>query len=134
MGPKNQILKQGDIVCKIPLLARRTRPSAARDDRVSCIQIKEIELSFLIHLIRLDEIVDLMYSLVKLAILSQKTPKTHQSGHISKPHFALYTRYPIVARRAWSLGRVRRASKGILHTTFCPSVIHRKAYSSYIFQ
>ena len=28
----------------------------------------------------------------------------------------LYTRYPIVARRAWPLGRVRRASKGILHT------------------
>ena len=26
----------------------------------------------------------------------------------------LYTRYPIVAR-AWPLGRVRRASKGILH-------------------
>ena len=26
------------LVCKIPLLARRTRPSAARDDRVSCIQ------------------------------------------------------------------------------------------------
>ena len=26
-------------VCKIPLLARRTRPSAARDDRVSCIQV-----------------------------------------------------------------------------------------------
>ena len=33
----------------------------------------------------------------------------------------LYTRYPIVARRAWPaglpLGRVRRASKGILHTS-----------------
>ena len=35
----------------------------------------------------------------------------------------LYTRYPIVARRAWPagfvehLGRVRRASKGILHAT-----------------
>ena len=28
----------------------------------------------------------------------------------------LYTRYPIVARRAWPTGRVRRASKGILHT------------------
>ena len=35
----------------------------------------------------------------------------------------LYTRYPIVARRAWpagqvhrALGRARRASKGILHT------------------
>ena len=30
----------------------------------------------------------------------------------------LYTRYPIVARRAWPtpLSRVRRASKGILHT------------------
>ena len=30
-----------------------------------------------------------------------------------------YTRYPIVARRAWPtgcIGRVRRASKGILHT------------------
>ena len=26
------------LVCKIPVLARRTRPSAARDDRVSCIQ------------------------------------------------------------------------------------------------
>ena len=33
---------------------------------------------------------------------------------------ALYTRYPIVARRAWPLGRVRRASKGILHTSDCP--------------
>ena len=31
---------------------------------------------------------------------------------------ALYTRYPIVAR-AWPLGRVRRASKGILHTNPC---------------
>ena len=33
----------------------------------------------------------------------------------------LYTRYPIVARRAWPtgcMGRVRRASKGILHTKF----------------
>ena len=32
----------------------------------------------------------------------------------------LYTRYPIVARRAWPtgcIGRVRRASKGILHTS-----------------
>ena len=35
----------------------------------------------------------------------------------------LYTRYPIVARRAWPagfvqpLGRVHRASKGILHTS-----------------
>ena len=29
----------------------------------------------------------------------------------------LYTRYPIVARRAWPTGRVRRASKGILHTS-----------------
>ena len=29
---------QFSVVCKIPLLARRTRPSAARDDRVSCIQ------------------------------------------------------------------------------------------------
>ena len=28
------------IVCKIPLLARRTRPSAARNDRVSCIQLE----------------------------------------------------------------------------------------------
>ena len=36
---------------------------------------------------------------------------------------ALYTRYPIVARRAWPagcIGRVRRASKGILHTSGCP--------------
>ena len=35
----------------------------------------------------------------------------------------LYTRYPIVARRAWPvqpLGRVRRASKGILHTSGRP--------------
>ena len=30
----------------------------------------------------------------------------------------LYTRDPIVARRAWPTGRVRRASKGILHTIF----------------
>ena len=29
----------------------------------------------------------------------------------------LYTRYPIVARRAWPIGRVRRASTGILHTS-----------------
>ena len=34
----------------------------------------------------------------------------------SKETECLYTRYPIVARRAWPLGRVRRASKGILHT------------------
>ena len=39
----------------------------------------------------------------------------------------LYTRYPIVARRPWPtgcidqpLGRVRRASKGILHTNHNP--------------
>ena len=31
--------------------------------------------------------------------------------------YRLYTRYPIVARRAQPLGRVRRASKGILHTS-----------------
>ena len=40
-------------------------------------------------------------------------------GHLP---IALYTRYPIVARRAWPtgcIGRVRRASKGILHTTDC---------------
>ena len=42
----------------------------------------------------------------------------------SKSHYftsIVYTRYSIVARRAWPavqpLGRVRRASKGILHTT-----------------
>ena len=76
------------LVCKIPLLARRTRPkgrpSAARDDRVSCIQ----------------------------------------------PLGQLYTRYLIVARRAWPAGCARRwgilklntkaasasASKSILHT------------------
>ena len=29
----------------------------------------------------------------------------------------LYTKYPIFARRAWPAGRVRRASKGILHTS-----------------
>ena len=34
----------------------------------------------------------------------------------------LYTRYPIVARRAWPLGRVRRASKGILHTSLLYNV------------
>ena len=34
----------------------------------------------------------------------------------------LYTRYPIVARRAWPIGRVRRASKGILHTMFVSSL------------
>ena len=32
------------------------------------------------------------------------------------PCFALYIRYPIVARRAWPLGRLHLASKGILHT------------------
>ena len=36
---------------------------------------------------------------------------------------ALYTRYPIVAGRALPLGRVRRASKDILHIT--PSVAFR---------
>ena len=50
---KTKILQMSHIyqkvVCKIPLLARRTRPkgsagrpSAARDDRVSCIQIKRL--------------------------------------------------------------------------------------------
>ena len=38
------------IVCKIPLLARRTRPkgrpSAARDDRVSCIQYFQMTSTF----------------------------------------------------------------------------------------
>ena len=49
---------------------------------------------------------------------------------ISLEIFILYTRYPIVARRAWPLGRVRRASKGILHTNIHierankPSVLH----------
>ena len=28
----------------------------------------------------------------------------------------LYTRYPIVERRAWPAGRVHQASKGILYT------------------
>ena len=38
----------------------------------------------------------------------------------------LYTRYPIVARRAWPLGRVRRASKGILHTNITYTIIHNR--------
>ena len=46
----------------------------------------------------------------------------------------LYTRYPIVARRAWPtdfvqpLGRMRRASKGILHTR----KRHAKLFSDWI--
>ena len=31
-------------------------------------------------------------------------------------NLCIQARYPIVARRAWPTGRVRRASKGILHT------------------
>ena len=43
---------------------------------------------------------------------------------------SLYTRYPIVARRAWPagcIGRVRRASKGILHTNsvHCRVILER---------
>ena len=47
-----------------------------------------------------------------------------RSPKISAKVSPLYTRYPIVTRRAWPagctqpLGRVRRASKGILHTSF----------------
>ena len=44
----------------------------------------------------------------------------------------LYTRYPIVARRAWPvqpLSRVRRASKGILHTR--PSASREQRYLAY---
>ena len=37
------------LVCKIPLLARRTRPSAARDDRVSCIQIPRMDVHLTIN-------------------------------------------------------------------------------------
>ena len=41
----------------------------------------------------------------------------------------LYTRYPIVAR---ALGRVRRASKGILHTNEMGVVIFTKMETSQI--
>ena len=41
----------------------------------------------------------------------------HFCSEASHGQCCLYTRYPIVARRAWPTGRVRRASKGILHTT-----------------
>ena len=47
--------------------------------------------------------------------------------------YQLYTRYPIVARRAWPtgcIGRVRRASKGILHTTESVVPVHKKGYKS----
>ena len=37
--------KRAEIVCKIPLLARRTRPSAARGDRVSCIVYTSAEIA-----------------------------------------------------------------------------------------
>ena len=43
-------------------------------------------------------------------------PRTGKPTDLSG--FGLYTRYPIVARRAWPTGRVRRVSKGILHTRF----------------
>ena len=45
--------------------------------------------------------------------------KTPTKEFKETPGKELYTRYPIVARRAWPtgcIGRVRRASKGILHT------------------
>ena len=46
-------------------------------------------------------------------------PSAHDVDDIvCKISLLLYTRYPIVARRAWPAGRVRRASKGILHTIF----------------
>ena len=45
-------------------------------------------------------------------------------SHIQPPGTCLYTRYPIVARRAWPAGRVRRASKGILHTRYVSSVYY----------
>ena len=52
MGRASKGILHTNVVCKIPLLARRTRPkgrtgspSAARDDRVSCIQIQMISLS-----------------------------------------------------------------------------------------
>ena len=52
----------------------------------------------------------------KLISLNPSTLFDYQSSDL---WIKLYTRYPIVARRAWPtgcIGRVRRASKGILHT------------------
>ena len=53
------------------------------------------------------------------------------SNGASTSIFGLYTRYPIVARRAWPLGRVRRASKGILHTIIWFNFCYKKSAKHY---
>ena len=55
----------------------------------------------------------LVYNVLHSTSLYMHVWCTADSNHVT----VLYTRYPIVARRAWPLGRVRRASKGILHTS-----------------
>ena len=88
-------------VCKIPLLARRTRPSVARDDRVSCIQVCNIQCAtierFVFFASRSETFADYIFF--------QSVP-------------CLYTRYTIVVRAlglsaafVQPLGRARARAK-----------------------
>ena len=121
MGPKNQILKQGDraqlfnpfdssrrdshfstvFVCQNWMKMAKLLPWEARAPKWHLAyfvpidghfgQVFEIWTSNLfcsVFTLTLIYKPSLKSIRPKLAILSQKTPKTHQSGHISKPHFA----------------------------------------------
>ena len=65
------------------------------------------------------------YSIKNLSTLGQARTDRVWSTMSTLREPALYTRYPIVARRAWPtgcIGRVCRANKGILHTRASPLV------------
>ena len=65
---------------------------------------------------------DFLQKLIKISYINVEVVIMHNFILKSWKHpIHLYTRYPIVARRTWPLGRVRRASKGILHTTYSSS-------------
>ena len=63
-------------------------------------------------------------------VFARAWPSAHAWSKMSTPRdLRLYTRYPIVARRAWPtgcIGRVRRASKGILHTRSSVNALESK--------
>ena len=82
-------------VCKIPLLAHTL--GQARDDRVSCIQVLNTLFST---------------SGYRIAIKIGKDYVLENNGAVEKFVYKI----PYRRARAWPSGRVRRASKGILHT------------------
>ena len=108
------------LVCKIPLLARRTRPSAARDDRVSCIQCHVIpsELYKILYLTLFES--HLSYGITAWGGICKNLlqPLFITQKKCIIVLFGDKVVYKIPYRRAPRLAcRVRRASKGILHTS-----------------